>query len=181
MPRKPEILKVTQTAKSRLFKIEEMKLRFSNGIERTYERLGGSGRGAVMIVALTDKNEIILIKEYAAGIEDYALTLPKGLIDPGESLLDAANRELKEETGFGSNSLTILKTMTAAPNYMSHKITTVLAKDLYPCRLQGDEPEEMEIVFWSLDKLQTLVEDGEFNEARAIAALYITRDYLLNN
>lgn len=181
MPVKPEILKVTTTAQSRLFKVEQIELRFSNGVERTYERLANRGRGAVMIIPVTEDNEVLLIREYAVGIEDYTLTLPKGLIDPGEDAHTAADRELKEEAGFGSRQLDTLKMMTSAPNYMGHKITAVLARDLYPCRLQGDEPEEMEVVRWPLAELDQLLQDQDFTEGRAIAALYMARDYLSSN
>ncbi|MCP4596446.1 ADP compounds hydrolase NudE [Neptuniibacter sp.] len=178
MPVKPEILKITSTAQSRLFKVEEIELRFSNGVERTYERLAKRGLGAVMIIPVTSDNEVLLIREYAVGLEEYTLTLPKGLIDPGENEHIAADRELKEEAGFGSKRLDTLKVMTSAPNYMGHTITAVLARDLYPCRLQGDEPEEMEVVSWPLDKLDQLLLDEDFTEARAIAALYMTKDFL---
>ena len=181
MPVKPDILKIATATQSRLFKIEAVDLRFSNGEERTYERLAGSGRGAVMIVPVTSDNEIILIREYAVGIEDYLLTLPKGLIDPGESPCQAADRELKEEAGFGSQQLHELKVLTTAPNYMGGQITLVIARDLYPCRLQGDEPEEMEVVYWPLAEIDSLIGDPAFSEGRAIAALYLTRDYLQNS
>ncbi|WP_415882794.1 ADP compounds hydrolase NudE [Neptuniibacter sp. QD34_54] len=178
MPVKPEILKVTTAAQTRLFKVEQVELRFSNGAERTYERLASRGNGAVMIIPVTEDNEVLLIKEYAAGIEDYTLTLPKGLIDPGEDAHIAADRELKEEAGFGSNQLDTLKVMTSAPNYMGHSITAVIARDLYPCRLQGDEPEEMEVISWPLAEIGQLVASEDFTEGRAIAALYMARDFL---
>ena len=181
MPVKPEILKVTTAAQTRLFKVEQVELRFSNGAERTYERLANRGNGAVMIIPVTENNEVLLIKEYAAGIEDYTLTLPKGLIDPGEDAHIAADRELKEEAGFGSNQLDTLKVMTSAPNYMGHSITAVVARDLYPCRLQGDEPEEMEVVSWPLAEIEQLVASDDFTEGRAIAALYMARDFLNRN
>jgi ADP-ribose diphosphatase len=157
MPVKPDLLKVTPTAKSRLFQVEELELRFSNGVERTYERLASRGNGAVMIVAIDDDDNAILIREYAGGINDYVLTLPKGLIDPGEDASTAANRELKEEAGFGANSISILREMTTAPNYMGHKITALIAQDLYPCKLEGDEPEPLEVIRWPLRDLETLI------------------------
>lgn len=178
MPVKPEILKITPTMRSRLFQVEEMELRFSNGVERTYERLATRGHGAVMVVALTDKNEVVLIREFAAGLEDYLLTLPKGLIDPGENAVQAANRELKEEAGFGAEKISELKTLTTAPNYMGHQLTAVIAKDLFPCKLEGDEPEPMEVVLWPMDKLDQLLWKHDFSEARAIAALMLTRDLI---
>ncbi|WP_290703364.1 ADP compounds hydrolase NudE [Amphritea sp.] len=178
MPVKPDILKTTPAAKSRLFHVEEIELRFSNGVERTYERLANRGRGAVMIAAIDDEQNVLLIKEYAVGLEDYLITLPKGLIDPGEDAFEAANRELKEEAGFGAEQLTFIKEMTSAPNYMGHKITAVMAQGLFPCRLQGDEPEEMEVIRWPLSQLDELFLRDDFSEARAIAALFMVRELL---
>jgi len=178
MPVKPDILKVTATAKSRLFQVEEIELRFSNGVERTYERLASRGHGAVMIAAIDAEENVLLIKEYAVGLEDYLLTLPKGLIDPGEDALLAANRELKEEAGFGAEHLRTIKQLTAAPNYMGHKITVVMAEGLFPCRLEGDEPEQMEVIRWPLSNLDELFSRDDFSEGRAIAALYMVRQQL---
>jgi len=101
----PDILRTTTIARSRLFEIEELELRFANGAQRIYERLPAVGPPAVMIAALDDQHRVLLIREYAAGFHEYQLTLPKGAAEPGETLIDAANRELKEECGFGARSL----------------------------------------------------------------------------
>lgn len=175
---KPTILKIKQTAKSRLFQVEQLELRFSNGVERTYERLASRGNGAVMIVPVDSDNNLLLIREYAGGIDDYTLSLPKGAVDQGETLLEAANRELKEEVGFGANTLSLLKEMTTAPNYMGHKLTAIVATDLFPCTLEGDEPEELEIIKWPLNDIDNLALNPEFTEGRAIAALYMAKYYL---
>ncbi|MDR5868509.1 ADP compounds hydrolase NudE [Halomonas koreensis] len=175
---KPHVLSRRSVARSRLFHVEEMELRFSNGAERTFERLGGSGRGAgaVMIVAMPDPEHVLLIREYAAGVEDYALTLPKGLVDPGEDLVSAANRELMEECGFGAHRIEPLVELTLAPNYMRHRMQVMLATDLYPRRLPGDEPEPLIVETHAIEELSGLLAREDFHEARAIAALYIARD-----
>lgn len=178
MTAKPEILKLTSVASSRLFHIEQMELRFSNGTQRRYERLRTGGRGAVMIVAINERDEVLLIREYAAGLEDYVLTLPKGLIDPGEDALTAANRELQEEAGFGARELTPVRQLTAAPNYMGHRLDVILARDLYPSRLEGDEPEPLELVPWPMSQLPDLFAREEFSEGRAIAALCLVQQRL---
>ena len=72
-----------------------MDLEFSNGVRRVYERMRPTAREAVMIVPIVD-DHIILIREYAVGTESYELGFSKGLIDPGETAMEAANRELKE-------------------------------------------------------------------------------------
>ncbi|MGR9037864.1 MAG: NUDIX domain-containing protein, partial [Gammaproteobacteria bacterium] len=99
MAEKPTILNKTTVARSRLFHIESLDIEFSNGELRNYERLsrGNAGDGAVLIVPLRDKETVLLVREYSAGVHRYELGCPKGKTDPGESFLEAANRELKEE------------------------------------------------------------------------------------
>jgi ADP-ribose diphosphatase len=105
---------------------------FSNGVERTYERLvgKGAGYGAVMIVAMLDAEHAVLVEEYCGGTDEYELSLPKGLIEPGEDVLAAAERELKEEAGW-RRQLEHLTELSLSPGYMSQKIQVVLATDLY--------------------------------------------------
>ncbi|MDH3514579.1 MAG: ADP compounds hydrolase NudE, partial [Gammaproteobacteria bacterium] len=125
-----------------------------------------------------DERTVLLIREYAAGVERYELALPKGLIEDGESMIEAANREIREEVGYGSRKLTHLKSVTLAPGYFSHATHLVLAEDLYPERLPGDEPETIEVVPWSLDRLTELCAREECTEARSIAALFLVREQL---
>ncbi|CAH6806361.1 ADP-sugar diphosphatase NudE [Vibrio chagasii] len=178
---KPEILAKQTVAQSRLFSIESLDLRFSNGEERTYERMKPSGRNAVMMVPITEQGDILLVREYAAGTERYELGFPKGLIDPGEQASDAAVRELKEEIGFGANKLTPLKEVILAPSYFSSKMTLFIAEDLYPEKLEGDEPEPLDIVRWPLAQAEELLTHLDFCEARSITALLMTLRSLNNN
>ncbi len=178
MHSKPEILSVRTVGRSRLFRIEEMKLRFANGVERIYERLPATGHRAVMAVAVTDNDELLLIREYAAGFHEYQLTLPKGSAEPGESLIEATNRELMEETGFGAGRIERLRELSIAPGHMGFTISVMLARDLYPKRLPGDEPEEIEVVPWPMDRIPELVERADFTEARAIAAIFLAQQRL---
>ncbi|MBP1119837.1 ADP compounds hydrolase NudE [Pseudomonas sp. PvP028] len=180
MRQKPTVLARAIVASSRLFRVEELQLRFANGVERTYERLAskGTGPGAVMIVAMLDADHAVLIEEYCGGTDAYELSLPKGLIEPGEDVLAAANRELKEEAGFGARELELLTELSLSPGYMSQKIQVVLATDLYEERLEGDEPEPIRVDRINLRELSSLAQNAQFSEGRALAALYLTRDLL---
>ncbi|TQV85494.1 ADP compounds hydrolase NudE [Aliikangiella coralliicola] len=177
MPEKPQIKARKQVARTRLFCVEELELEFSNGEKRIYERMVSGGSGAVMIVPVTERNELVLIREYSAGTDDYQLAFPKGLMDDGESVFEAANRELKEEIGFGARQLQQLKSMTLAPGYFTHKMNLVLAQSLYPEKLEGDEPEPLEVVYWPISKIDGLIEQADFTEARSIAALLMVERY----
>jgi len=178
-PTKPEILAQRIVARSRLFQIEELELRFSNGEQRTFERLASRGPGAVLVVPMLDDQTVLLIREYAAGLERYELGFPKGLIDPGETAEQAANRELMEEVGYGARQLVPLTTVSLAPGYLGHQTQILLARDLYPERREGDEPEPLEVVRWPLNRLTELLQRDDFSEVRSIAALFLVSQHLL--
>ncbi|MGH8114518.1 MAG: ADP compounds hydrolase NudE [Rhodanobacteraceae bacterium] len=178
MPEPPEILATRNARDSRFLHVEEVDLAFSNGARRTFERLTASGMGAVFIVAMRDDDTVLLVREYGVGLDRYELGLPKGRIDRGETALEAANRELQEEVGFGARKLTPLATLSLLPAYMTHKARVVLAEDLYPSRLPGDEPESLEVVPWKLSELHLLLARDDVSEGRSIAALFIAREYL---
>ena len=127
LPQKPKILSVETIARSRLFNVESVDLEFSNGVRRVYERMRPSEREAVMIVPILG-DDLLLIREYAVGIESYELGFPKGLIDPGEDVFQAANRELMEEAGFGAEHFTFMHKLTMAPSYFSSRMNIVLAE-----------------------------------------------------
>jgi ADP-ribose diphosphatase len=136
------------------------------------------GHGAVVVVPMLDEDTVLLVREYAAGVHRYELGLVKGRIDAGESPAQAADRELKEEAGYGSGRIDVLRTMSLVPTYMSHQSWLVLARDLYPERLPGDEPEELEVVPWKLADLDQLMLREDFSEGRSLAALFIAREWL---
>lgn len=178
MARLPKILARRERDPGKLFKIEQLDLEFSNGEKRTYERLCSRGLGAVIVVPMLDDETVLLISEYAAGLHHYELGLVKGRLEDGETVLQGAQRELMEEVGYGARDLVELTALSLAPGYMSHMTHVVLARDLYPQKLQGDEPEELEVIPWPIAELHELVQRPDCTEGRSIAALYITRDYL---
>lgn len=173
----PIIRQKKQVAASRLFAIEQLDLTFSNGEQRQYERMKGTGRGAVMIVPMLE-DTLLLVREYCAGTHSYQLGFPKGLIDEGELAEQAANRELKEEIHYGSNKLTKISQVMMAPAFFNAKMDIFLAQDLFKEALPGDEPEPLELVSWPLSDYKRLLQQEDFNEARSIAALMLVLDLL---
>ncbi|WP_371194334.1 ADP compounds hydrolase NudE [Glaciecola sp. SC05] len=169
----PTIHKTETIAKSRFFKIEQVDLEFSNGATREFERMGGSGRGAVMIIPLIDSETMLLIREYAAGTHSYQLGFPKGLIDPGETPAQAANRELQEEVGYRAEKIEHLRKVMMAPTFFNASMNIMIAQNLTPARLEGDEPEPLEVVPWPIGAVDELLDREDFGEARSVAALLL--------
>ncbi|MCU7921138.1 MAG: ADP compounds hydrolase NudE [Candidatus Thiodiazotropha sp. (ex Dulcina madagascariensis)] len=179
MAKKPNILSQQLIAETRLFRVEQIGLEFSNGQQRLYERLLGGETGSVLVVPMLDDDTVLLIREYSAGSQDYQLGLPKGRMEAGEGPLQAANREMREEVGYGARELTLLKTFTIAPAYIRHQTHVILARNLFPDKQPGDEPEPIEVVPWQLSDWENLIDQPDLTEARSIAALYMTRDFFL--
>jgi len=176
IPELPTIHKRRERPEKSLFKVEALDLEFSNGEQRTYERLISRGVGAVIIAAMPDPDTVLLVREYACGVHRYEVGLPKGRLEPGESHIEGANRELQEEVGYAARDLRVLGKLTLAPGYMTHATHVVLARDLYPSRLPGDEPEELQVIRWPIANLAELVQRDDCTEGRTIAALYMARD-----
>ena len=174
---KPNILNIKPIAKSALFNVEQVELEFGNGEQRIYERMKPNSRQAVMIIPIHN-GRLLLVREYAVAIEDYELGFPKGGVELNEDLLVAANRELMEEIGFGAKKLTPLMQLTTIPSHFSNLITIVLAEDLYPQKLEGDEPEPLELIEWPIENMMDLLDQQDFKEARNVSALFLAREYL---
>jgi ADP-ribose diphosphatase len=178
MPKPPRISDRRTLNETGIFHIEEIDLEFANGQRRTYQRVVGSDEGAVLVVPMLDADTLLLIREYAAGVNRYELAFPKGHIEPGEDPLAAGNRELREETGYAARQLELLSSVSVAPGYIYHTTHIVLARGLYPQPLPGDEPEPIEVVEWSLAAFDELLAQEDFTEARSQLALYLARDRL---
>lgn len=179
MRKPPKILATRPVEGSHFLRAEHVDLEFSNGERRTFERLLSSGLGAVIVVPVRgDGDTVLLVREYAVGVDRYELGLVKGRLDRDETVEQGADRELKEEIGFGARDLHILGTLAVSPGYMTAMTHVVLARDLHAERLEGDEPEPLDVVPWKLSELHTLLEHDEVTDGRSIAALFMAREYL---
>ena len=174
---KPEILTVRTAAKTAVFEVQAVDLRFANGEQRTYERLTPARLPSVMVLPI-ENNILTMIREYAVATERYELTCVKGAIDVGESPEAAAFRELQEEIGFGAKRITPLRILYSSPSHMYSPMHVFIAKDLYPSQANGDEPEPLVPVKINLSQLDELIDDNELGDARVLSALMLLQRYL---
>ena len=115
------------------------------------------------------------------GSERYEFTFPKGIIDAGEEPIESANRELQEEIGFAARKIEPLRNLYSGPSHMFGLMHVFVAEDLYPSKLEGDEPEPLELVHYPLAKIDELLASPDFAEARNLSALFLLKAYLNKN
>jgi ADP-ribose pyrophosphatase len=105
------------------------------------------GIGAAVIVAITDADEVILVEQYRVPLGRSCLELPAGLIgdvEEGEPLIEAAARELEEETGYRAGTIEPLGSFHSSPGMVSEGFTLVRARDLVKVgQGGGDEHEDI--------------------------------------
>lgn len=129
------------------------------------------------VVPLTDDGQIVLIRQHRFGIDGPSLEIPGGLVDPGESPLDAARRELHEETGYGARDVAPLGAVYPNPALQPTRLHMFVARGCAPAaggpRLE--ELEDCEVVVVPVTSLGALIASGEIHHALVVTALAAAR------
>jgi len=172
----PKKIKSEIVVETKVFTIEGLHLEFANGTLAYYERVLARSPGAVLIIPMLDEETVLLVREYGGGIDRYELGFPKGGIGEGESVEQAANRELMEEAGYQAGKLAVLKQLSTSPSYNQNLMTIVLASDLSRKSLPGDEPEPLQVIPWKRSRFKELLKRDDFTDARSVAALFLLQD-----
>ena len=127
----------------------------------------------VNVVAVTDKEEIVLIKQYRHGIMDLTIEIPGGMVESGEDPLESAKRELLEETGYESDRWIMIGTVNPNPAIMNNRCYSYLALDAVDSGFQRlDGTEDIDVTTLPIDKVYELISKGEITHSLVICALH---------
>lgn len=149
-------------------------VRFENVISsdgREYYREIIDHPGGVVIAPVTQNNEIILIKQWRHAIGRELIELPAGKLDRKEDILDAAKRELQEETGFAAKSWESLGFVYSTPGFCNEVLHLYKAWDLEPAVANPDAGEIIEPYIVSFENAKKLIREGKINDAKTLACL----------
>jgi 8-oxo-dGTP pyrophosphatase MutT (NUDIX family) len=126
----------------------------------------------VSIVAQTTRGEIVLVRQFRPAVETITLELPAGLVDVGDTPENTAIRELKEETGFVANGVTLVGCLKPDTGRLSNRMWVYFASDVV--RDMTAAPESgMEVVVQTPAQLARTLSDGTFDHALHVAALLL--------
>ena len=126
----------------------------------------------VVIVPLDGDGNVLLVRQYRLPVQQSLLELPAGGIDAGESVEEAVQRELREETGQRAGRLERLAAFYASPGYCDELMHLFLATELEPSPLAADSDENIEVVLIPLTDALALVDRGQICDAKTIIGLW---------
>lgn len=140
-----------------------------NGKEATRELIRHPG--AVCVLPVNDRGEALMERQYRYPFAGVMLEAPAGKMDPGEKPLDAARRELEEETGIRPEKLLALGGFYPSVAYSDEVIWLYLAKGLRLGAAHMDEDEFLNTEFIPLKKLRDMVLSGEIADGKTQAVI----------
>ncbi len=125
----------------------------------------------VNVIALTEADKVVLVRQYRHGTGRITTEIPGGMVDPGESPLDAARRELAEETGYAAEKWEEIGSVDPNPAFQTNRTYTFLARGARPAGPQRpDDNEELEVLERGLDEIRGMLRDGTMNHALVLCA-----------
>lgn len=132
--------------------------------------------GASAVVPVDEEGSVYLVRQFRAPLEKVTLEIPAGKLDhPGENRLEAAQRELREETGFSADSWKKLTDLATTPGFCSEVISIYLAQNLHSGKTDFDEDEFLNLVKMPLSQAVDQVIAGEICDSKTICGLLMAQ------
>ncbi len=136
-------------------------------------------KDAANVVPITNDNNILLVKQFRFGIEDYTLEVPGGLLEPSEDRVKAVQRELLEETGYTATNWKHLGSVYSNPVFIDCKIHHFIAYEATKTAQQDlDFDEEIGIIEMPIKTVYKRLDDGLFMHPHTVTALVLARQFL---
>jgi 8-oxo-dGTP pyrophosphatase MutT (NUDIX family) len=127
--------------------------------------------GSTAVVPLLDDHTVVMELQYRHPAGEYLLEIPAGTLASGESPLECARRELKEETGFEAEEWVKLGKIHIIPAYSDEVIHVYVAKGLTPSKQNLDDDEIIEVVNYPLKQALQMVDEGRITDALTVLSL----------
>ena len=152
-------------------KIVEDYVKLPNGKQISYILEAPTDKVSVAIIAINDKNEILLQKEYSYPPNEVLFQLPGGAVKESEEIVAAANRELSEESGYIGKKSQVIGYYYLNNRRSDRKQYVILCNDLIKKKQPQDDEEIIESIWVSLDKVDQLIKENKTTNASLLAAL----------
>jgi ADP-ribose pyrophosphatase len=129
--------------------------------------------GSAVMMAIDDKKRILLVRQYRLPAEKYIWELPAGKIDPGEKPLQAAKRELAEETGYTAKKWTKLASFWVSPGYVQERMTVFQATGLTAGDPTPMDDERIETEWFTPKEVKKMIASGKIEDAKTMVGFFM--------
>ena len=146
----------------------------ASGRETTYEVVVHPG--AVSIVAMLSLDEIVLINQYRHATGEVIIEIPAGTLEKDENPIDAARRELEEETGYSARRLELRATYYTTPGFSNELMYLYEASELTLAKQSLDDDESIEVSVTHRDHALRMIQEGRIRDAKTIVGLLMLLD-----
>ncbi len=162
--------------RGRIVEIRHDKVLLANGREAYREVV--KHPGGVTILPLTAEGDVIMVRQYRYPFEEVLLEVPAGKLDPGETPLDCARRELHEETGYGAEKMTFLGAIYPSPGFCDEVLYLYLAQELQKGVACPDDDEILAVERVPFSDLIHWIMEDKVRDAKTVAAALKSKLYL---
>lgn len=131
--------------------------------------------GSAVMMAVDARQRILLVRQYRLPAEKLLWELPAGRLDPGETPLQAAKRELGEETGYCARTWKRLVTFFASPGYVQEKMTIFQATNLTEGKSTPMEDERIETRWFTRREIAAMIRSGKIEDGKTIIGFFLSR------
>lgn len=165
--------------KGRVFRVFQEAVTLPNGVSMTLDVIRHPGAAA--IVPLTRNHTVIMLEQYRHAVGGTIWEIPAGTLDPAESPLACAQRELTEETGYTASSWQKLGEITPVPGYSDERIQIFLATELTLSVQNLDSDEVLVVREVAFTEALKMISTGGIQDAKTICGLFMADAWLKAN
>jgi ADP-ribose pyrophosphatase len=170
-----KIISSREVFKNKLFRVVDEVATDPSGFE--IHRAIVRHPGSAVMMPVDEKNRVLLVKQFRLPAQQNLWELPAGRLDPGESPLQAAKRELREETGYTAKKWVKLASFWSTPGYVDEKMNLFLASELTQGEQQPMEDERIEMRWFAKKELQGLIRGGKIHDAKTMVGYFLWLEY----
>ncbi len=170
-----KIISSKEVLKNKLFRIVDEVAKDPGGFE--IHRFIVRHPGSAVMMAVDEKNRVLLVKQFRLPAQRDLWELPAGRLDPGENPLQAAKRELREETGYKAKNWLKLVSFWPSPGYVDEKMNIFFARGLTPGEQQQMPDERIEMRWFTKKELGQLIRAGKIHDAKTIIGYFLWLDH----
>ncbi len=170
-----KVISSREVLKNKIFTVAEERAADSSGFE--IKRFIVRHPGSAVMMPVDDRERVLLVKQFRLPAARELWELPAGRLDPGESPLEAAKRELREETGYAAKKWVKLASFWSTPGYVDEKMNLFLALDLSEGEQHLMDDERIQMRWVSKAELGDLIGAGKILDAKTIIGYFLWREH----